>query len=88
MKAALLFFAAFVLMGCSPQAAPQETVRLAISPAAYPVAEAVMACLPADDSVATVIDSIHPSEIDYREYDLYIHLGRDTQAEFAALIAT
>lgn len=88
MKATLLFLAVFILMGCSPQAAPQETVRLAISPAAYPAAAAVMACLPADDSVAAVIDSIHPSEIDYSEYDLYIHLGRDTQAEFAALIAT
>ncbi len=88
MKPIYLLLTALLLLGCSPQAAPQETVRLAISPAAYPAAQAVMACLPADDSVAAIIDSVHSSEIDLSEYDLYIHLGRNTSAEFAALIAS
>lgn len=88
MRPIYLLLAALLLLGCSPQAAPQETLRLAISPAAYPVAQAVMACLPADDSVAVTIDSPHPSEVDLSEYNLYIHLGRNTSAEFAALIAT
>lgn len=88
MKFVYLFLAALLLFGCSPQAAPQGSVRIAISPAAYPAAQAVMACLPADDSVAAVIDSVHASQIDYSEYDFYIHLGRNTTAEFAALIAT
>src|SRR5690606_35628879 len=87
MRKLLFAFIALLLVGCGSTAAAPQSLRLAISPAAYPVAEAVMACLPADGSVAVTIDSIYPSQIDYSDYDLYIRLGGDSNAAFAARLA-
>lgn len=82
-----LLLLTLLLAGCGSAAPPPEPLRLAISPSAYPVADAVMACLPADDSVAVTIDVVYPSQIDYSEYDLYIRLGADRSAGFAAQLA-
>ncbi len=87
MKPLVLTLIALILAGCGSPAAEPQSLRLAISPAAYPVAEAVMACLPTDGSVAVTIDSVYPSEIDYSDYDLYIRLGADRNAPFAARLA-
>lgn len=86
MRTLLLFFAV-LLAACGGPTAPPEPLRIAISPAAYPVSEALMACLPADGSVEATIDSVYPSEIDYSDYDLYFRLGGDRNAPFAARIA-
>lgn len=83
----LLILLAGLLAGCGSPAAAPVPLRLAISPAAYPVAQAVMACLPSDGSVAVAIDSVYPSEIDYAEYELYIRLGGDRDSSFAARLA-
>ncbi|MCW5873862.1 MAG: hypothetical protein KIS88_04385 [Anaerolineales bacterium] len=87
MRKLLFVFVALILAGCGSPAAEPQPLRLAISPATYPVAEAVMACLPTDGSVAVTIDSIYPSQIDYSDYDLYIRLGGDRNAPFAARLA-
>lgn len=87
MRQLALAFIALILAGCGSPAAEPQSLRLAISPAAYPVAEAVMACLPADGSVVVTIDSVYPSEINYSEYDFYIRLGGDRNAPFAARLA-
>src|SRR5690606_15318039 len=87
MKQLVLAFIALLLAGCGTPTVEPQSLRLAISPAAYPVAEAVMACLPTDGSVAVTIDSIYPSEIDYSDYDFYIRLGGDRNAPFAARLA-
>lgn len=88
MKRILLLLLAFGLVSCGAPQAAQQTLRLAISPAAYPAASALMACLPTGEGVAVSIDSVYPSEVDLAVYDLYIQLGAHPAAGFAAEVAS
>lgn len=88
MRTRLLLLLALLLAGCGSAAPAPQPLRLAISPSAYPVVNAVTACLPTDDSVAVTIDVVYSSQIDYSQYELYIRLGADRSAGFAAQLAT
>ena len=80
--------AILLLSACSPQATALPIHRVAVSPAAQPVSEAVAACVPIDDASNVTIETRYPVTADLDEFDLLIRLGEpDPDAGFAAQLA-
>jgi hypothetical protein len=87
MKKLVLIF--LLAAACAPKAETTQELRIAISPAAQPATAALLACLPADESIAITIDARYPAALDLNDYDFYIRLGEPDEAPaFAAQLAT
>jgi hypothetical protein len=78
-----------LLAACGQAPQPTQDLRIAISPAAQPSSDALLACLPRDERVAITIDPRYPAAIDLADYDFYLRLGEPAEpASFAAQLAT
>jgi hypothetical protein len=82
------FLISILLFACSPVESDFPTLRIAISPAAQPVSEAVAACAyPAEENELS-IEMRSPDTIGTDDYDLLITLGEpNADAGFAAQLA-
>lgn len=88
MKSLVLAFA-ILLAACSAEPQVTQELNIAISPAAQPASSALLACLPADESIAITIDSRYPAALDLADYDFYLRLGEPHIAPaFAAQLAS
>jgi hypothetical protein len=85
-KPVLAILVILLLSACSPQAAETKTLRIAVSPAAQPVSEAIAYCVPTD--TGSSIEMRYPHTIELSEVDLLIQLGEPTnETGFAAQLA-
>lgn len=88
MKRTTLALACLLLAACGAQATPAQALRIGLSPAAQPIAPALLACLPQDENVEVSIDPLFPSQAELSQLDLYVQLGAPSERPgFAAQIA-
>jgi hypothetical protein len=88
MKRTTLALACLLLAACGAQATPAQALRIGLSPAAQPIAPALLACLPQDEKVEVSIDPLFPSQAELSQLDLYLQLGAPSERpSFAAQIA-
>ncbi len=81
---AVLFF----LSACGSQAIGTSSLRVAVSPAAQPVSEAIADCAPINEKVTFSVEMQYPSVVSLNEFDLLIRLGDPIQdSGFAAQLA-
>jgi hypothetical protein len=79
----------WLLAACAAQPQTTQQLNIAISPAAQPASAALLACLPADESIAITIDSRYPAALDLAAYDFALRLGEaDEPPAFAAKLAS
>lgn len=77
------------IAACGGAVEPQATLRIAISPAAHPVSEAVLGCAPASEELFVSIDSYYPGTFELADYDVIFELGEPAEkAGFVAQIAS
>jgi hypothetical protein len=79
-------FLVLLLAACAPAESEQVVLRIALSPSAQPISEAMLNCAP--ERVFTEIDPYYPGTYPLSEYDLAFQLGEPMpEAGFAAQVA-
>ena len=65
-----------LLLWTACTAAPEQNIlRIAISPSAQPVSDAILACAPTGGEVFTTIDILYSDTFEVADYDFFIRLG-------------
>lgn len=87
-KSALVLLFILLLTACSPQASSLPTLRIAVSPAAQPISEAMANCAPINTETGLSIEMSYPNTVDFAKFDLLVRLGEPAQEPlFAAQLA-
>jgi ABC-type phosphate transport system substrate-binding protein len=82
------FLLSAILFACSPAQSDLPNLRIAISPSAQPVYDAVSTCARVSDEITLSMEMRSPNTIDFDEVDLLITLGEPgADVGFAAQLA-
>lgn len=85
-RSALAALLLLVFSACSPQTSSPPPIRVAVSPGAQPLSQAIAGCVPTETGLA--LETGYPSAIDPLEFDLVFRLGEpEPDSGFAAQIA-
>lgn len=87
-KLFLAILSILLLSACGSQASDAPTLRVAVSPSAQPVTEAIANCAPTAEEINLAIEVRYPSTASQEDFDLFIQLGGpDSETVFAAQLA-